>query len=305
MQTLTSTISKITTDRPAPILPGFIATQALSKDGIPPNITQYHRELESALRWLNRIAKKGIFDAFLMGRPSCHWFVFDRHGQKIETRKRITPEEGVFKDLHQPLQVSLLEYIESMQEILGESVYPMTFAVHHALASSVGHSNTQVITHSMIMNASDEDLDHVYFADGIVDGCRAQGWFMDTDAVSEELMDKYLDRYKWLSKGWPLDNKHHAQTLAYRMATFRPQQVVETLVGIGEHAQLGEHADLVGARIREAHTKVLSGFTAKMLEGLETAVLLVDSQEQEALDSEVLIQYADRIAALYRETFLQ
>jgi hypothetical protein len=286
------------------MLRGFYSIQALSTNDAYPSITQYHRTPEPALKWMTAMAKRKLFDAFALSSSGSRWDVFDSHGKKIETRKSILPEEGLIKDLCEPMQGDLTDYIQSVEEILGDSVCSLSFAVHHASASSVGISNTMVVARDMIMNASDEDLEHVYFADGIVNECRVQSWFMDADAVSEELMDQYLDRYQWLTKGWPLDNDHHMLILGNRMATLRPWQVFSILQIVGEHADLGESPEEVGQRLLPPPPEELIMFTSLMLYGLKEGLLLAGPYDLESFDQEVVIKHAESIAGMYRDIFL-
>jgi len=302
MQTTLSPIPQITTNRPAPILTGFCAIQALSNDGI--NITQYHRKSGSLLTWFCEMVEKKVFDGFALFTWDDRWRVCDRHGKRIETRTSITPKNGVFRDSCEPLHPNLDEYTQSVKEILGASVIPLTFAVHHADASSVGHSNTLFVTRNMIMNASDEDLEHVYFTDGILNGCRIQSWFMDADAVSKELMDQYLEHYKPLTKGWPLNIDNYLEILAHRMASLRPRQVISILQIVGKHADLGESPEQVDRRLQQIFPDDLIILTSMMLDEIYEGVYIKGTYDNELFEKGCIIENAERIADIYRNMFL-
>jgi hypothetical protein len=296
---------QIVTNRPAPILPGFYSMQALSEESEIPHITQYHKKPEPLVRWKNQVAKKRLFDAFALCSSEARWDIFDRVGKTQGTRKSITAQNGaLFSEVCHPVRVNLDEYDASVQAVLGDTVCRIASAEHHQHASSVGHSNMVVVARHLIMDATDEDLENIYLADSIASGCRVQGWFMDSAKLSNRLMDKYLDRYKWLSKGWPLANDHHMQVLAYRMATLRPLQVFDILRKVNAVLPLGEHEGLIVMRVQQVKPEVLIMFTAKMLEGLEAGLLLAGHQDLEEIDDETIILHAHRIAALYKETFL-
>jgi hypothetical protein len=282
---------------------GFYAMQALSSCTSTPNITRYHRQPEPALKWMKAMSKKKLYDGFVMGFFECPWEVFNSNGKKIGTRTSITPDSGAMRESLVPVVLDYPAFDQSAQAVLGDSVRCITFAQHHAYASSVGHSNMVAIALLMVMGASNKDLEHVYSVDSIASGCRVQGWFMDTSAVSEPLMDKYLDLYKWLSKCWPIDSDHHLKVLSYRMATLWPKKVLGLLVAVHEH--LGEDISLVAKRVHDAPVENLIMFTTKMLEGLESAMVITGPQNIELFDFDALVMHAKRIAALYRETFLQ
>jgi hypothetical protein len=254
---------------------------------------------------MKAMSKKKLYDAFLLSGTESHWDVFDRAGKWIEARTSITPDSGTMMESFEPVFVDYPAYVQSAQAVLGDSVRCITWAEHHTHASSVGHSNTVVVARLMIMDASDKDLEHVYLVDSIASGCRVQGWFMDTSNVSEELMDRYLDRHKWLSNGWPLANDHHLQVLAFRMATMRPKQVLDMLMHVTESVYMGEHQSLVAMRIQSAKPEKLIIFVTSMLAGMEDSVHIPGPQALEVIDDDELTEHATRIVALYRETFLR
>jgi len=294
---------QIETDRPAPLLPGLYSIQTLSEDGVLPQITQYHKKPEPAVQWKNVMAKQRLYDAYILCSSESRWDVYGRSGKLRGTRKTITPEKGTFMEQHNPIVVDRNEYVKSVQEILGEAVTCITFAEHHAYASSVGHSNMVATARHLIMDASEEDAKHLYLADSIASGCRVQGWFMDPTAVSVEFIDKYLDRYKWLSHGWPLANDHHLQVMAYRMATLRPAQIVDLLMDVAEMEWLGEAKSLMSLRLHAAHPDKLAELAYRMLEGMEAAIVITGPQALEVIDEDHIAKHAKRIAAVYKTVF--
>jgi hypothetical protein len=294
----------IETNRPAPLLPGYYSVQTLSEEDVLPNITQYHRKPEPAIAWKNVMAKKRLFDAYLLCSSESRWDVFGRSGKAAGTKTSVTPKTGVFMEQHAPIIVDHAEYVESVQAILGSSVCCVTHAEHHAHASSVGHSNMVVVARQLVMDASDEDARHIYLADSVASGCRVQGWFIDMQAASQKLIDKYLDRYKWLAHGWPLANDHHSQVLSYRMATLRPMQILEILLTAANVVDLGEHKSLVSMRMQRLQPEIMIMFAARLLEQLEPAIRMPAPNVLEYIDEQELFKQAPHVAKLYREAFL-
>jgi len=294
---------QIEIDRPAALLPGFYSIQALSEGGVLPHITQYHKKPEPAVQWKNVMAKKRLHDAYALCSSESRWDIYGRSGKLHGTRTTITPESGTYMEQHKPVVVDRDEYVESVRQILGESIACITFAEHHAMASSVGHSNMVAVARHMIMDASEEDARHIYLADSISSGCRVQGWFMDPRSVSMEFMNKYLDRHKWLSQGWPLANDHHLQVLAYRMATLRPMYLLELLMDVAELEWMGEHRSLASMRIQGTSPEKLAELAYRILEGMEAAVIIPGPQSLEIIDEEHLAKHAKRIASVYKTMF--
>lgn len=293
----------IETDRPAPLMPGFYSIQALSDDGVLPNISQFHKKPEPAVDWKNQMAKKRLHDAYALCSSESRWDVFGKDGKLVGTRSTITPESGMYLESHNPVSVDTDEYKASVQEILGSSVTCITFAEHHSHASSVGHSNMVAVARNLIMDASEDDAKHIYLADSITSGCRVQGWFIDLQATSMTLTDKYLDRHKWLANGWPLANDHHLQVMAYRMATLRPLQLLDILVHASQHAYLGEHSSLVAMRVQSTKPEKLVLLATRILTGMESCVCIPGPQSLEIIDDDDIAEHAPRIAEAYKEVF--
>ena len=306
MQTTLSTITKITTSRPAPLLPGYHSLQALSTDDVFPSITQYHRTPEPALRWMKSMAHRNLYDAYILSSlEEARWNVYNRHGKPADKRTTILPQEGLLLETTTPVLVDYDGYVASAKAILGQDITCITWAEHQSHASSVGHSNMVVLARDMITVAADKDMEHIYLVDSVASGCRVEGWFMDASKVSDHFMNEYLDRYQMLSKGWPLCKAHHLHVMSHRIATLRPLQLLETLMSVNESFDLGEDINLVRLRLRQSHPMRLSLFASTMFEGMESGVIIQSPRSLEAIDTDVVKQHAHRIAALYRETFLK
>ena len=286
------------------MLPGFYSMQTISVDDSVPSITQYHRKPEPAVGWKNRMVKRRIFDAYALCSSEARCDVYDAAGAQAGVRTSILAESGMYLENQAQMSVDKDQYEKSVKDILGKTVCCITFAEHHANASSVGHSNMVAVARHIVCDADDEDMNHIYLADSIASGCRVQGWFIDTQKVSAALMDKYLDRYKWLANGWPLANDHHTQVLGYRMATMRRNQIYDLMMTVSNLTNVGEHQSLMIMRLQQAPTEIMILFCSQLLEGMEAGILIHSQQAMEILDSDVLFQNAARIAALYKSTFL-
>lgn len=304
MQTTLATDSLVWTGRPAPSLPGLYMMQALSSDAGIPNVTQYHRTPEPAVEWMKHLAKKKLFDAYALYSLEDKYDIYTKNGKAVGTQFSIT-FKGLFSEGYFTEEVDYDAYVASAKEILGPEVTCITWAERRVYASSVGHSNMAVVERQMITGASDKDLEHIYYVDSIASGCRVEGWFTDLSKVSETLVNQYLDRYKLLSKGWPLDKADHLQKLAYHMITLRPEQILEILRFVNQRVKLGEIMSRVSRRIWRGGLEKRIMFASKMFEGMEAAVVVGSPQEPESFDYDVVAQHANRIAALYRETFLK
>jgi hypothetical protein len=298
-----STNKLIETDRPAPLMPGFYSLQALSDDGVLPNITQYHKKPEPAVNWKNYMAKKRLHDAYVLCSSESRWDVFGKDGKLVGNRNTITPDSGLYMESHNPTSVDPVEYETSVKEVIGSSVTCVVFAEHHSHASSVGHSNMVAVARNLILDASEEDAKHIYLADSIASGCRVQGWFIDLQFASLTLTDKYLDRYKWLANGWPLANDHHLQVMAYRMATLRPLQLLDILIHASRHAYLGEHSSLVAMRVQSTKPEKLIALANAILTGMESCVYIPKNRALEVIEDDDIAEHAPRIANAYKQVF--
>lgn len=249
------------------------------------------------------MTKMKLYDNFILCSSDNRFDVYSREGGYYGRQDSVTAESGIFAESRKPIDVDYEAYIRSVQDVLGSDMTCITHAAHHSHASSVGHSNMVVVARQLVLDASEEDAQSLFLADSIASGCRVQGWFMNAKALSEPFMDRFLDRYKWLSRGWPLANDHHAQVLAYRIATLRPMYLLDILMQVADVANLGEHKSMVSMRFQNAKLDLIIELSAKIMEGMEKAILFPGNNGLETLDEDVIRHHAPRIADVYKSVF--
>lgn len=117
-------------------------------------------------------------------------------------------------------------------------------AEDHAGASAADHSNFAIVCRRLIMEAEQEDLEQFYVSESHHRPCRVTSILADIRSLSGAMRDEYLDRHKWLTKSWPLNNAHHADALANRLVSSRSRYVTDLLQECGEAARMAPAAIL-------------------------------------------------------------
>lgn len=222
------------TDRPAPVLPGLHCIQAIpeASDGL--QVASYRRNLGSVEGWIATISRAYSFPTFLIKRDQVNgWTSFDSKGfitgfyDRIETRQ---VEESCDK-----ISVSRDDFTSHAREVIGdERLHLVACAEHHAGANSADHSNFSVMLTRMISDASGLDLERVFLVESTQWPCRVSGLFANLEGMSRNQQDVYLDRYKWLSKSWPLVPGHHQEVLAHRLAACREPYMKDLITECGK-----------------------------------------------------------------------
>jgi len=204
------------TRTPAPFLAGLYSVHAMSdKPGLP-DITIYRKSADDAISWKDAQVGTGRFSRYLLRADLDTWDVFDAAG-RLESHCG-DAVYGQALEVNKVVIVNREQLEASVAYSLGRHVTCLVRAECHAGASSVEHSNFAVLCRLMIAEASAKDLKHMYIVESRDSGCRVTGIYMRMHRLSTEMSDKYLDRYKWLSQGWPLSNPHHAGVLAARLS---------------------------------------------------------------------------------------
>ena len=213
------------TRTPAPFLPGYYSVQAMSVTPGLPDVTVYRNSAEEAIEWKDKQVTAGRFSRYLLRSSTNAWDVFNAKGALEFLCENVIYDH--MGEADKPVKINREQFDASVADVMGEGLTCVACAECHSGASSVEHSNFVVLSRVITLEASATDLDHIYVAESHDFDCRVVGLFMRLGKMSKEATDKYLDRYKWLSEGWPLSNPHHAGILAARMAKIRGRYLSE------------------------------------------------------------------------------
>ena len=208
------------TNRPAPMLPGLYSVQAIPSDMRCPDVTIYRRDASDAVAWKSLMVKReGGYSRFLLRHAVDAWEVYGADGLLECKCDNVT---GTAEDeLRKVVAVDREEVELEAGAVLGPGLTCISCVEGHAGASSAEHSNFCVLNRKMLVEATTEDLKHVFLVESRAWPCRVMSLMVAMDRVSTEFQNKFLDRHYWWSRGWPLDNSHHQTILASRLADVR------------------------------------------------------------------------------------
>ena len=213
------------TRTPAPFLPGCYSLQAVSdRPGIP-DITIYRQDAEAALAEKNKMSKLGLFSRFLLRSAEDAWDVYNAAGALEHLCHDVVYDHA--EEIEKPIMVNRDKFDAEVAAVVGPGVSSMVCVECHSGGSSVEHSNFVVLAKTMIMAADAKDMECLYVAETHDYPCRVVGMYARMSEMSEAMVNKYLDRYEWLSAGLPLSNPHHALVLAKRIAQVRTRYLCE------------------------------------------------------------------------------
>jgi len=218
--------------RPAPFLNGLHSLQAVSNQGLVPDVTIYRNEVEELEKCLRKLARQGVHDHFFLRHSEHRATRYDDKGRLSEQLTQSAYIPTIASE--EVLQTSRKAMIEDARTIIGDqSVSLIVCAEDHSGASAADLSNFVIICRRMIMEADNADLARFFVVDHKIWPCRITGIYADIGALTETMQNTFLERYKWLSQSWPLNIRHHAETLAERFVNVRSSYVTNLLCECG------------------------------------------------------------------------
>ena len=218
--------------RPAPFLNGHHSLQAVSNQDLVPDVTIYRNEVEEVEQYMRKLVRRSIYDHFFLRHAEHRATRYDSQGRLSEqvTQPSFIPAIAS-EEILQTSREAMVQ--EARTAIRSQNASLIVSAEGHSGASAADHSNFVVICRRMIMEANNADLAQVFVVDHKIWPCRVVGIYADISALSENMQNAFLERYKWLSHSWPLNIRHHAETLAGRLVNARSSYVTNLLCHCG------------------------------------------------------------------------
>ena len=225
--------------RPAPFLSGLHSLQAVSNQDLVPDVTIYRKEVEELEQCMRKLVRRSIYDHFILRHTEHRASRYDSQGRLSEQLTQpnfipaIAPEE-----ILQTSREAMLQ--EARTALRNEGASLIVCAENHSGASAADLSNFVIICRRMIMEASNADLAQFFMVDHKIWPCRITGIYADISALTESMQNIFLERYKWLSQSWPLNIRHHAETLAERFVNARSSYITNLLCDCGRAAGMSD-----------------------------------------------------------------
>lgn len=228
------------------MLPGLYSVQAIGKNPqeSDPDVTVYRMSAKQAVQWQRTVAKKSIFDRFLLRHGEEAWDVYDAEG-KLESLCYDVLSEPAVSEAPVVIEIDR-EYLQRrVRNFIGDDRLSLiACAEAHPGASAADHSNFVVMCRRMILDAKPPDLEHVYVVEPKEWDCRVVTLFADVSSLSTAMQDMFLDRVKWIKNNWPMVSAHWEETFADRLARSRIAYVSSLLRECAAHAGMTQEMSL-------------------------------------------------------------
>ncbi len=221
--------------RAAPFLLGLKSAQASTQDAQHPDISVYRNEADEAEQWIRKTARRDKYTTFFLRHDVDAVGLYNHEGKFVRTFAK--PEFPALRESYDNLKPDRESMQREMRDaVRNQNLILLACAEDHAGASAADQSNTSIVCRRMIMEADSKDLQHFYVGEHKQWQCRVTSIYADISALSQTMQDVYLDRFKWLRNSWPLNSKHHLETLADRLATVRSKYTTGLLLDCGHAA---------------------------------------------------------------------
>lgn len=259
--------------RSSPYLAGLHSIQASSNNSRLPDITTFSIEADASERWMESMARRNVYDAFFYRRDAQSVDLHARDGKFV--KKMTAPSFVALAASEEVRKLSRDAMLHSAREaIRNPNVTLLVCAEDHAGASAADHSNFVVICRRMLLEAASRDLAQFSMLEHKTWPCRVTSLYADISALSTDMQNTFLERYKWLSNSWPLNARHHADTLAARFVNARSTYVTGLLLDCGHAAGMSwDEVTSMQARWMLASPGVKYQFAQHIVESLQEGLI--------------------------------
>jgi hypothetical protein len=223
--------------RPAPFLPGLHSIQATHSDDQTPFVSVYRQKAKEAEKWIRSSPVATSHTSFFLRSDEQDVKLYDHRGSFV--KNLTTPSFKSTPDSEESIPTDRDQMIHEARKILkNRRLSLLACAEDHASASAADHSNFVIVCRRMIIEASAADLEQFYVVESQRWPCRITGIYADVAALSPDMQDIYLDRFKWLNNSWPLNARHHIDMLTDRLVRSRSRYVTDLLHDCGHAARM-------------------------------------------------------------------
>lgn len=217
--------------RPSLYIPGLYSLQAVSRDAAAPDVTIYRENLDSLLAWKQEMVTGKRFSHFALRHATDRTDFFDRLGRGLADDVGV-PVPQAQPMLAQDLGASRMALLGRVPWLVERPTYCAGFEAH-AGCSAATRSNFYTMADRIINLAqADADRVHVYVLGCNLSPYTVSAMVADMSKVTELTQGVFLDCFKRVRSGWPLQAAHHRTELARTLAGCRYTQLCEWLVEV-------------------------------------------------------------------------
>lgn len=277
---------------------GLYSVQALPVDPAGLDITIYRDTAKEAVAWKDAQAKTGKYRKFLLRHAVAAWDVYDGSGKLEHLCDNVVNEQQ--REVNKEFKVDRQAFIQKAKAQIGSEYTCVVVLEAQQNACAADHSNFVVMSQIMMLQGSSEDKKHICVVESQDWGCRVIGLFMNVAKLSETAIDKFLDRYAWLVKSWPLAGDHHLEVLSSRLSTIRRDYLLDV---VGSVMRSEEESIAAKFNMLSASDEKLKVLAQKVVDTLSYALEISAPGAPEMFDEDCVREKRDEILSVYSELF--
>ncbi len=205
-------------------VPGLYSLQCVAMSSGTPDVTVYRSSLDelvggSADSEMSRMIKQKRFSYFVLQHSKDRADYYDRAGDLIESASR-RPEPYHSEMAPQSYRCDNASLVNQITWLLPTPTICGAFEAHNGQAA-VGRANFYTMLDLLINRATkDKERQHIYLLSHHLP-CPRSVLVADMSLVSESAQGIFLDCYRRIKNGWPINQEHHKTELARTLATCR------------------------------------------------------------------------------------
>lgn len=287
----------------APYLPGLYGVQALGDD-LTPDVTVYRTDTKEVAAWIKAAKQKNRHGGFLVRHGLDKVDVYDKSGTRVSRNAKLDEQLSCLPEAAAPaMEVDASVFLREAAAVLPDGWSCMASCMCHAGVSSASHSNFVMVMRDFILEADPKDLAQVAVIESHKWNFRVMGVFAHVPALSSAAQDRYLDRYRWLSNGWPLHAWHFKQTMAYRLSTVQKHTLADVASRVCRLAgKSPEYGMAVKLHVVSLPHEARMALAAAVIERVGDKLEFPEDQRCETFSDEQLKPHADQLMQLVSQS---
>jgi hypothetical protein len=286
------------TNIPAPFMQGLYSVQAVSIHPDLGDVTIYRETAAEAVAWKTKQAATGQFSRFFLRHAINAWDVYTGDGKLEHLCDDINA--GDDREITDACSVDRAEFVARARKQIGERFTCAVALEAHRDACAADHSNFVVLSQLLLLNGAAADKQHMCVVESRDWQCRVIGLFIDVEKLSTAAIDKFLDRYPYLVKSWPLSGSHHLNVLATRLSTIRQDYLADVVGQLMHNESTAIAAKFNVLAASDAQRKQLAD---KLVQTLAGAIEIEKVGGPELFDEEQVANKRHELLEAYTSVF--
>lgn len=186
---------------------GLYGVQSVSGSKDVPDVTVYRADPAAAENWLGRMISLGQHKHHLMNYAPDKWDVYDRRGELVGPAYKVCKAKITCTKSYPTINHERLVADAMMTLKLPGRLTPIVSVADSHKEPIAARANALLVMRRLILDASEQDLNHFYLVDSRRHRCRLTTIFADIQKLSNKIQDIYLDQSKFIQNGECIPDK--------------------------------------------------------------------------------------------------